>query len=201
VDASPVVYVVDDDEAVRESLAFLFDAADLAAQTFASAESFLASVRDDRPGCLVLDVRMPGMDGPELQALLARRGLRLPVIFLTAHGSIPLTVEVVRAGAADFLTKPVDGQHLLERVQSCLRESVAAWERAAAAQALRARFSLLTEREREVLAHALDGHTNKEIAKRLGISFRTVEHHRSRVMLKTGVYSLLELARLADSAR
>jgi RNA polymerase sigma factor (sigma-70 family) len=199
--AQPTVYVVDDDEAMRESLAFLFEAADLAVETFAAAEGFLSAVRAAAPGCLVLDVRMPGMDGPALQAELARRGIGLPIIFLTAHGTIPLTVKAVQAGAVDFLTKPVDGQYLLERVQASLRASVEKWESEAASHALRERLAALTEREREVLALALDGQSNKAIAKRLGISFRTVEHHRSRILLKTGVDNLLQLARLADACR
>ena len=196
-----IVYVVDDDEAVRESLAFLFDAAGLAVETFASAEGFLAAARPAVPACLVLDVCMPGMDGPQLQAELSRRGVRLPIIFLTGYGTIPLTVKAMQAGAADFLIKPVDGQRLVERVQALLRASLAAWEGELENQALRERLATLTEREREVLAHALDGHANKEIAARLGISPRTVEHHRSRVLLKTGVDNLLRLARLGDDRR
>lgn len=195
------VYVVDDDDAVRESLAFLFETADLAVETFASAEDFLAAAHPGCLGCMVLDVRMPGMDGPALQAELARRGVALPIIFLTAHGTIPLTVKTVRAGAIDFLTKPVDGQHLLERVQATLRASLEKWEGEAANQLLRERFATLTEREREILDLAVGGQSNKEIARHLGISHRTVEHHRSRIWLKTGVDNLLQLARLADACR
>jgi len=199
--AKVMVYVVDDDEAVRDSLAFLFGAAGLPVRTFATAEDFLSAAFQAGPGCLVLDVRMPGMDGPQLQAELSRRGITLPVVFLTAHGTIPLTVKTIQAGAADFFTKPVDGQCLLERVQDLLHASVAAWEAGAESRALRERFAALTEREREVLALALAGHANKDIARRLGISFRTVEHHRSRILMKTGVDNLLKLARLADACR
>jgi len=199
--AKAIVYVVDDDKAVRESLAFLFESADLSAQTFATAAGFLSAVQPDPPGCLVLDVRMPGMDGPQLQAELSRRGIALPIIFLSAHGTIPLTVKTIQAGAADFLAKPVDGQYLLERVQGLLNTHVAYREAQAEDQALRGRFTLLTEREREVLAFALDGCSNKDIASRLGISVRTVEHHRSHILLKTGAFSLLKLARLVPLAR
>jgi len=194
-----LVYVVDDDEAVRESLAFLFEAAGLAVKTFPAAEGFLQAWQPGIPGCLVLDVRMPGMTGPELQAEMARLGLELPIIFLTAHGSIPLTVKAIQAGAADFLTKPVDGQNLIERVQASIRSSAEKLGREVATDAMRKSLATLTGREREVLALAVDGHSNKEIARRLGISFRTVEHHRSRVMLKTGVCNLLKLARLVDA--
>lgn len=197
----PTVYVVDDDDAVRESLAFLLEAAQLAVKTFPSAESFLATAPPEGLGCLVLDVDMPGMDGPALQTELARRGIALSVIFLTAHGTIPLTVKAIQAGAVDFLTKPVDGQYLVERIQAALRDSVTKWQDEAAHQALRERFATLTEREQQVLEFVLAGETNKEIGKRLGISFRTVEHHRSRILLKTGVESLVQLARLVDACR
>lgn len=195
------VYVVDDDEAVRESLAFLFETAGLATLTFSAAEGFLQAYQADVPGCLVLDVRMPGMTGPELQAEMARLGIDLPIIFLTAHGSIPLTVKAIQAGAVDFLTKPVDGQMLLERVQASVLLSAEKLQRGRESLALRNRMATLTEREREVLMLAVEGHSNKEIARRLGISFRTVEHHRSHIMLKTGVCNLLKLARLFGERR
>ena len=194
-----LVYVVDDDEAVRDSLAFLIESAGLAVNAFAGAESFLQAYQPGIPGCLVLDVRMPGMTGPELQAEMARLGIDLPIIFLTAHGSIPLTVKAIQAGAADFLTKPVEGQILVERIQASLRSHAERLEREAANNAIRKTLATLTEREREVLALAVEGHSNKEIARLLGISFRTVEHHRSHIMLKTGVSNLLKLVRLVDA--
>jgi RNA polymerase sigma factor (sigma-70 family) len=195
------IYVVDDDDAVRDSLAFLLEAANLPVETFADAEAFLAAIRPEDPGCLILDVSMPGMDGPTLQAALTRQGVNLPIIFLTAHGTIPMTVKAIQAGAMDFLTKPVEAQHLLERVQSALRLSIDQWNQESAHSALRKRFSSLSERERQVLELVLVGQTNKEIAKQIGISFRTVEHHRSRILLKTGVDNLVQLARLADACR
>lgn len=194
-----VVYVVDDDAAVRESLEFLFGSVGLATQTFATAEGFLAAVEADACGCLVLDMRMPGMSGLALQAELARRGVSLPVIFLTAHGTIPLTVKAMRAGAADFLTKPVDGRCLLECVRAVLGKDADPVPPEAEDQAADGRFVALTEREREVLALALAGLPNKEIARRLTISIRTVEHHRSHILLKTGASNLLELAFLLSS--
>ncbi len=192
------VYVVDDDEAVRESLAFLFESAGLAVKACPAAECFLQAYQPLVPGCLVLDIRLPGMTGPELQAEMARLGIELPIIFLTAYGSIPLTVKAIQAGAVDFLTKPVDGQILLERVQASIRSSAGKLGREAENLGLHNRLATLTGREREVLRLAVDGHSNKEIARCLGISFRTVEHHRSHIMLKTGVCNLLKLARLVD---
>ncbi|MDX9994939.1 MAG: response regulator [Rhodocyclaceae bacterium] len=189
----PLVHIVDDDAAVRDGIGLLCETAGLHTACHESAEAFLeafADGTDERPGCLVLDVRMGRMSGPELQEELNRRGIVLPVIFLTAHGDIPMTVRAMKAGAADFLTKPVNGADLLERVQAAL-----ALDRAAQLQ--RERFAQLTQRERETLLLALAGHANKEIARQLGISYRTVELHRSHILQKTGAANMLELARLA----
>jgi FixJ family two-component response regulator len=194
-----LVYVVDDNDAVRQSMAILFETVGLAVKTFAAAEHFLQAYQPGIPGCLILDVCLPGMTGPELQAEMARRGIDLPIIFLTGHGSIPLTVKAIQAGAADFLTKPVDGQILLQRVQAAVRSCLDRLERKSMNRALQQRFATLTGREREVLALVLEGHSNKEIARRLGISFRTVEHHRSNLMLKAGAGNLLELARMLEA--
>ena len=193
-----IVYLVDDDAAVRDSLSLLLATADLQTECHASAESFLATYRPDQLGCLVLDMRMQRMSGAELQGELNRRGSRLPVIFLTAYGDIPMTVKAMKAGAVDFLTKPVNGAALLDRVQAALRQDAAARqqrEQQREQQALQqGRMALLTRREREVLKLALAGQTNKIIAKQLGISYRTVELHRSKILGKTGVNNLLELA-------
>ena len=193
----PIVYIVDDDAAVRDSFSLLCETAGLKVECHASAESFLSAYRPDHAGCLVLDVRMGPMSGPELHAELARRGSQLPVIYLTAHGDIPMTVRAMKAGAADFLTKPVEGALLLDRVQAALIHSCELLHRQENLAAQRQRLTLLTPREREVMMLALAGHPNKVIANRLGISNRTVEGHRSRILQKTGTTSMLELAQLA----
>jgi FixJ family two-component response regulator len=194
--SAPTVFVVDDDAAVRDSVCLLLETAGLAVEAHDSAESFLAALDPQRYGCLVLDMRMPGMGGLELQAELARRGALLPIIFLTAHGDIPMTVRAMKAGAADFLTKPVDGAELIERIEAALVRARADRDSQAARQEARARLAALTEREQEILALAVAGCTNKDIARRLGISFRTVEVHRSHILLKTGAATLIELAQL-----
>jgi len=195
--SSPVTFVVDDDAAIRDSLALLGETAGLQVECYDSAEAFLAAHHPDRRGCLVLDVRLPRMSGPQLHEELRRRGSSLPVIYLSAHGDIPLTVQAMKAGAADFLTKPVDGALLLERIHAALALGSASPYSGGTSASQRERLAQLTAREREVMRLAVAGHSNKEIARRLGISFRTVEIHRSRVLKKTGATSLLELARLA----
>jgi FixJ family two-component response regulator len=191
------VFIVDDDAAVRDGLVLLCETAGLTAASHDSAESFLAAFRPDQPGCLVLDVRMGGMSGPELHAELNHRGIHLPVIYLTAHGDIPMTVRAMKAGAADFLTKPVDGATFLERVQAALRLSSDRFVQQESQSSRRQRLAELTPREREIMQLMLAGQANKVIAKHLGISHRTVEIHRSRILRKTGTASLLELAQLA----
>ncbi len=192
-----IVFIVDNDTAVRDSLSLLCETVGLKVECHDSAESFLRAYRPDQTGCLVLDVRMGGMSGPDLHAELSRRDSHLPVIYLTAHGDIPMTVRAMKAGAADFLTKPVDAAQLLERVQVALRQDRAQLGCREALSAQCRRLMNLTPREREVMSFALAGQANKAIAKRLGISYRTVEIHRSRILHKTGVGSLLELAQLA----
>jgi FixJ family two-component response regulator len=193
----PIVFIVDDDAAVRDGLALLCETAGLDVECHDSAESFLAAYRPDHAGCLVLDVRMGGMSGPDLQAALNQRGSHLPIIFVTAHGDIPMTVRAMKAGAVDFLTKPVQPAELLQRVQAALDRDIAALAEQAAVADRRQRLLQLTPREREILALAGAGHANKVIAQRLGISHRTVEIHRSRILHKTGAANLLELAELA----
>ena len=193
---APMVFIVDDDAAVRDSLVLLCESASLPVEAFDCAEPFLASYGPERTGCLILDVRMPGMTGPQLHEELQRRGCQLPVIYLTAHGDIPMTVRAIKAGAADFLTKPVAGALWVDRVQAALASDQEIRQRAADLAAKRARFAALTEREREVMAFALAGECSKVTAKRLGISHRTVETYRSRILLKTGARSALELGKL-----
>jgi len=192
------VYLVDDDDAVRDSLALLFETAGLPVECYPSAETFLDAYRPDRAGCLVLDVSMPGLSGTELQAVLARRGFRLPIIFLTAHGDIPMTVRAIKAGAVDFLTKPVQARPLLERVQAAIAEDLRQRERLRIEPAAAAILASLTPRELEVAQLLVEGRTNKEIARHLGISHRTVENHRAWVMEKTRTHHLVELARLME---
>jgi len=192
------VFVVDDDPAVRDSLTLLLEGESFAVETFDSAEAFLAASRSAPRSCAVVDVRMPGMDGMRLQAELSRRGIALPMIFLTGHGDIPMSVRAMKAGAVDFLIKPVTGIALLASVQAALLESDRLNSRAEVNQTALARVRCLTQREREVMVLAAGGLGNKEIARRLKISHRTVEIHRARVMHKIGAETLLDLAHIAQ---
>lgn len=194
-----MVYVIDDDAAVRDALSMLLEAAGYAVATFPTASDFLDVCTPSSLGCIILDVDMPDMDGPALQEELIRRGLRLPVIFLSGKGTIPVTVRTIKAGAMDFLTKPMDGSVLLDRVQKALKQGTLLQEQADAFQSVALRLAALTEREKEIMALVVAGHTSKEIALRLAISYRTVEIHRAHVMQKTGASNLLELARIANA--
>ncbi|MGE5471532.1 MAG: response regulator transcription factor [Bacteroidota bacterium] len=197
---SPTVFVIDDDPAVRDSLALLLEEVGITVEAFASGDAFLAAGRQQPGSCAVVDMRMPGMDGMQLQAELARRGIPLPLIFLTGHGDIPMSVRAIKAGAVDFLTKPITGQALLESVQAALVESEKQSRLAEASQTASTRVASLTEREHQVMLLAAEGLHNKEIARQLGISHRTVEIHKARIMLKTGAESLLELARIVEAS-
>ena len=197
----PTVFVVDDDASVLESLSLLMRSVDLDAKTFASASEFLAAHDPNRPGCLVLDVRMPGMSGLELQAELAERGSILPIIFVTAHGDVPMAVEAVKAGAADFIQKPFRDQDLLDKIQHALAENHRRRGLLAGRSAVAERITSLTPREREVMEMVVDGKANKVIAIDLGISQRTVEIHRARVMQKMEAESLSQLVQMALTAR
>lgn len=193
------VFIVDDDAVVLDSLRMLLEAAGYAVATFHGAEDFLEICTPETQGCIILDVNMPDMDGPALQEELNRRGLQLPIIFLSGHGTIPLTVRTLKAGAMDFLTKPVKGSVLLARVQDAMEQCSILQKQAKASESVAARLAMLTERETEVLNLAVAGHTSKEIAQRLGISYRTVEIHRAHVMQKTGASNMLELARITSN--
>jgi FixJ family two-component response regulator len=193
------VFLVDDDEAVRHALALLLEQEGLRVLPFAGAEEFLAGYRPVPHSCAIVDIRMRGMSGIELQREILQRGIRLPVIILTGHGDIAAAVDAVKLGATDFLTKPVTGKVLVAALESAFRESDRIDLQVDAAEPIRTDLQELTPREREVLELAKRGLGNKEIARKLDISYRTVEIHRSRVMHKTGARNLLELVRLSES--
>lgn len=192
------VFIVDDDAAVRDSISMLLDAAGYDVATFARADEFLEVCTAATEGCIILDVNMPDMDGPALQDELLHRSLHMPIIFLSGQGTIPLTVRTLKAGAMDFLTKPVRGDVLLARVQEALQQFSLLRKQEQISQSITARLATLTEREREVMMLAVAGYTSKEIAQRLNISYRTVEIHRAHVMQKTGTSNMLELARITS---
>jgi two-component system, LuxR family, response regulator FixJ len=193
---APTVFVMDDDEGVRNSLRFLLKSVGLATRTLASASEFLDSYKPSQPGCLVLDVRMPGMSGLELQQQLNLRGAVIPVIFITGHGDIPMAVETMQQGAFDFLQKPFRDQELIDRIQRALERDASSRAALDEHARIRARLDSLTPREREVLALMTRGKPNKIMAAELGVSQRTVEIHRARVMEKSGAGSLAQLVRM-----
>jgi two-component system response regulator FixJ len=193
--ATPLVHVVDDDDAVRDSLAVMLESAGFAVRTYGSATALLAATMGTI-GCVVTDVRMPEMDGLELQRRLAETGPPLPVIVMTGHGDVPIAVEAMRAGAADFLEKPFDDEQLLASVRRAIAASERARDETEAAADIAARLTSLTPKEREVLDKLVQGLPNKTIAYDLGSSPRTVEVHRARVMEKMGARSLPELVRM-----
>jgi FixJ family two-component response regulator len=193
-----VVHVVEDDESVRNALARLFRGAGFETRTYRSAAEFLVAERADTPGCIVLDVGLPGMSGMELQAATARHENALPIVFLTGRGDIETSVRAMKAGAVDFLTKPVKRDAMLGAVRAALASDTERRGRRQEARVLRARFDTLTSREREVLAGVVRGKLNKQIAEELGTSVRTIKAHRSQVMEKMGMRSVAELVRAAD---
>lgn len=193
---TPVVYIVDDDEAVRNSLRLLLKSVGLPAAALASAQEFLATYNPEQPGCLVLDVRMPGMSGLELQQQLNLRGAVIPVIFITGHGDIPMAVEAMQHGACDFLQKPFRDQDLIDRIQRALAQDHTTRAQLREHLRTRERLDSLTPREREVLVLVTSGKPNKVMAADLGVSQRTVEIHRARVMEKMGAGSLAQLVRM-----
>lgn len=192
-----IVFIVDDDPAIRDSLTLMLEQESLVVESFEDAESFLNTCRPQHLGCVIIDIRMPIMDGMQLQEELSKRNILLPVIFLTGHGNIPMSVRAIKAGAVDFLTKPVTRDKLLASVRSAIRESEKILTENSNHQNALSRLADLTGRERDVVLLAIQGHPNKEIARRLGISHRTVEIHKSKIMHKTGAINLLDLARIA----
>ena len=194
------IYVVDDDEAVRGALRLLFRSVGLTAVTYSSGQAFLDDYSHDQPGCLVLDVRMPGMSGLELQHQLNARGAIIPVIFITGHGDVPMAVEAMQHGAFDFVQKPFRDQELLDRVHSALERDQESREQLRQTDGIRRRFASLTVREQEVLALMVRGAANKVIAGDLGVSQRTVEVHRAHVMDKMEARSIAQLVRMVVDA-
>jgi two-component system response regulator FixJ len=194
------VFIVDDDEAMREGLSLLMSAVNLKVKTFDSAQAFLDFYDQSQAGCLLLDVRMPGMSGLKLQDKLAERGINIPIIFITCHGDLPMAVEAVEKGAIDFLQKPVSDQTLLDKVQEALVIDIELRRKQAEREAMKEKLALLTPRERQVLELVKAGKLNKVIAHELGLSQRTVEVHRAGIMEKMEVDSLAELITLANTA-
>jgi FixJ family two-component response regulator len=197
-DVSPVVFVVDDDPSVRASLKELLESVGLRVELFESADAFLASRLPDVASCLVLDVRLPGRSGLEFQAELTKAGIPLPIIFITGHGDIPMTVRAMKSGAVEFLIKPFRDQDLLEAVRAAVERDRARREEENSIAALRARFASLTAREKEVIGFVSAGLVNKRIAAEMGISEVTVKVHRRNIMQKMNARSLAELVRMAD---
>lgn len=194
------VHIVDDDEAIRDSLLWLFQSRRVAAHAWPSGEAFLDAYHPGMAGCLLLDIRMDGMTGPELFDTLLARGCRLPVIFLTGHGDVPAAVAALKKGAMDFMEKPCDDNALVDRVIEALALDAERRVRTAGQATLAARLGTLTQRERQVMELVVAGKLNKVIADDLGISMRTVEVHRAHVFEKMGVKTAVELARLLVSA-
>jgi FixJ family two-component response regulator len=193
------VLIVDDDVQVRESLKDLIRSVGLRVELFASAQEFLRGQHPDAPTCLVLDVRMPGLSGLDLQKQASEAGLEIPIIFITGHGDIPMTVRAMKAGAIEFLSKPFRDQDLLDAIQQALERSRKAREQQSVTKELRRRFASLTSRQREVMERVVAGLINKETGAELGISEKTVKIQRHQVMEKMGARSLPELVRMADS--
>ena len=197
-DADAIVFVVDDDSSIREAIKSLISLVGLRVETFDTAQEFLQSKRPDVPGCVVLDVELPGLSGLDLQRELAAHGVKLPIIFITGHGDIPTSVRAMKAGALEFLTKPFHDQDLLDAIRQALERDRAARRHSKEIAELRERFDALTSREREVMSLVVAGLLNKQIAAELGISEVTVKIHRGRVMNKMGVQSLAELVRMTE---
>ena len=193
-----LVFIVDDDASLRESLKNLIRSVGLRVEPFSSAQEFLRSKRPDMPGCLVLDVRLPGLSGLDLQKRMADSDIEMPIIFITGHGDIPMTVRAMKAGAVEFLTKPFRDQDLLDAIQQALERDRTGRKQRKEIEDLRRRFDLLTQREREVMALVVTGLLNKQIAGELGTSETTIKIHRHQVMEKMAANSLAELVRMSD---
>lgn len=199
--AEPVVFVVDDDRAVREATKNLAESVGFRVQTFATAQDFLNHKLPEAPACLVLDVRLPEVSGLDLQRELSQKGNLIPIIFITGHGDIPMSVEAMKAGAVEFLTKPVRDQQLLDAIAHAIRRNRAERKERSELAELRARYESLTARERNVMALVVKGLLNKQVAAELGMSEVTVKSHRGQVMQKMRAESFADLVRIADRLR
>ena len=198
--SEPTVFIIDDDPSARKGITRLVRAAGMNAESFASAGDFLTSGRSDGPGCIVLDVRMPEMTGPELQEELDRKEYCMPIIFLSAHGDVPTTARAMKKGAVDFLTKPVDKDDLLEAIRLSLSRDAEKCTERVESNSLREHINKLTPREYEIMTYVITGMLNKQIAYELDISEETVKIHRGRVMQKLEMVSVAELVRLCEKA-
>jgi FixJ family two-component response regulator len=197
-DADAIVFVVDDDRSIREAIKSLISLVGMRVETFGTAREFLRAERPDLPGCVVLDVELPGLSGLDLQRELSAHGINLPIIFITGYGDIPMSVRAMKAGATEFLTKPFRDQDLLDAIQQALERDSAARRHSKEIAELRKRFDALTSREREVMSLVVTGWLNKQIGFELKISEITVKIHRGRVMQKMGAQSLAELVRMTE---
>jgi FixJ family two-component response regulator len=196
--SDPIVFVVDDDASIREAVQRLIASVGLRVETFGSTREFLAAKRPDAPACLVLDVRLPDASGLELQRDLTAADIHIPIIFVTGHADVPMTVRAMKAGAVEFLTKPFRGQELLDAIQEAIAKDRVAWTERAQMSELRARYDSLTPREKEVLMLVASGLLNKQIGAELGTSELTIKTHRGRVMQKMGADSLADLVKMAE---
>lgn len=196
----PIIYIVDDEPSVREGMQTLFQVAGYKVETFASGVEFLAQTPGPH-GCILLDIRMPELSGLQVQEHLVKRGVQLPIIFITAYGDVPQTVRAIKAGAADVLTKPVDGAFLINSVEAVLNAHRGSLHQTQASEKLQRSLETLTTRERQILELVLQGLATRDIAQQLGISHRTVEVHRSHIVKKTGTENLFHFYRIVTSAK
>ncbi|MGB0712428.1 MAG: response regulator FixJ [Gammaproteobacteria bacterium] len=197
-ESNPTVFVVDDDNAVRDSLRWLIESVGHPVETYENARAFLDGYDRDRPGCLVLDVRMPGMSGLDLQEYLIQESIHIPVIIITGHGDVPMAVRAMKAGALDFVEKPFSDQVLLERIERALEKDTELRAQFERLHDVKERFETLTPREREVMEQVVAGHANKVIAYELDVSMKTVEAHRGKVMRKMRARSLSDLVKMSE---
>jgi FixJ family two-component response regulator len=194
-----IAFVIDDDQAVRDGLSSLLRSVDIAVETFGSAAEFLQSKRPDVPSCLILDVRLPGMSGLDFQEQLGKLGFSMPIIFITGHADVPMSVQAMKAGAVEFLCKPFREEDLLRAVRNAIKSNIAQREKAAALAVIRDSFDTLTPREKEVMGYIVSGLMNKQVAGMLKLSEITVKVHRASIMRKMKAKSLAELVRQADA--